>query len=243
MSPLLATLFCFGLYFLGYRFYARHLARRIFGLDPNRITPAHQLRDNQDYVPSNRYVLFGHHYASITGLSPMLGPAVAVIWGWLPAMLWVVVGGIFIGAVHDFGSLVVSIRARGMSIGKVAEELIGPRAKSLFHIIIFFLIALAMGVFVHVVAVLFSPDFYPESVLPSASLIFIAVFMGVLIYRRGWRIPPVSTLGFLAMLLFVWWGMHHPVVGPSVAQWKWLLLLYAFAASELPVWMLLQQRK
>ncbi|MBI4465441.1 MAG: carbon starvation protein A [Acidobacteria bacterium] len=242
MTPILAILACFVLYGLGYRFYARHLARRVFALDPNRQTPAHQLRDERDYVPSNRYVLFGHHYASITGLSPMLGPAVAVIWGWLPAMLWVVLGAILIGAVHDFGSLVVSIRARGMSIGKVAEDLIGHRAKSLFHLIIFFLIALAMGVFVHVVAVLFTPQFYPESVLPASSLIFIAVIMGMLIYRRGWRISSVSTIGFVLMLVFVWWGMHQPVVGPSLAQWKWLLLLYAFAASVLPVWLLLQPR-
>ncbi|OFW22463.1 MAG: carbon storage regulator [Acidobacteria bacterium RIFCSPLOWO2_02_FULL_59_13] len=242
MTPILATLCCFGLYWLAYRFYARHMARRVFALDPNRLTPAHELRDDQDYVPSNRFVLFGHHFASITGLSPMLGPAVAVIWGWLPAMLWVVLGAIFIGAVHDFGSLVVSIRARGMSIGKVAEDLIGHRAKSLFHIIIFFLIALAMGVFVHVVAVLFTPEFYPQSVLPSASLIFIAVIMGMMIYRRGWNIRSVTLIGFVLMLLFVWWGMERPILGPSLGQWKWMLLLYAFAASVLPVWMLLQPR-
>lgn len=242
MTPILATLGCFGLYWLGYRFYARHLARRVFDLDPNRPTPAHEFRDEQDYVPSNRYVLFGHHYASITGLSPMLGPAVAVIWGWLPAMLWVVLGAIFAGAVHDFGSLVVSIRNRGKSIGQVAEGLIGPRARSLFHLIIFFLIALAMGVFVHVVGVLFTPEFYPQSVLPSASLIAIAVVMGLLIYRKGVKLGTVTAAGFVAMMLFVWWGMDLPIVGPSLSQWKWLLLLYAFAASVLPVWLLLQPR-
>ena len=242
MSPVIATFFCFALYFLGYRFYARYLGRRLFDLDPARQTPAHAMRDEVDYVPANRYVLFGHHYASITGLSPMLGPAVAVIWGWLPAMLWVVLGAILVGAVHDFGALVVSIRSRGMSIGKVAEDLIGARAKTLFHLIIFFLIALAMGVFVHVVAVLFSPEFYPEAVLPSGSLMIIAVVMGVVIYRLGWKIPPVSTIGFLAMLALVWYGIGHPILGPALGQWKWMLLLYAFAASVLPVWMLLQPR-
>ena len=89
------------------------------------MTPAHQLQDGVDYVPTNKYVLFGHHYASIAGLSPMLGPSIAVIWGWLPAMLWVVLGTLFIGAVHDFGALVISLRARGMSVGKVAESIIG----------------------------------------------------------------------------------------------------------------------
>ena len=242
MTPITAALFCFALYLLGYRFYARHLGRRLFDLDPARQTPAHAMRDEVDYVPANRYVLFGHHYASITGLSPMLGPAVAVIWGWAPAMLWVVLGAILVGAVHDFGVLVVSIRSRGMSIGKVAEGLIGSRAKTLFHLIIFFLIALAMGVFVHVVGVLFSPEFYPEAVLPSGSLMLIAVVMGVVIYRRGWRIPPVSTVGFLVMLAFVWIGIEQPILGPSLGHWKWMLLLYAFTASVLPVWMLLQPR-
>ena len=242
MNPLLVTLLCFGAYLLAYRFYAQHLARRLFELDPSRLTPAHRLRDEVDYVPANRFVLFGHQYASITGLSPMLGPAIAVIWGWLPAMLWIVLGAIFVGAVHDFGALAVSIRARGMSIGKVTENLVGQRGKTLFHIIIFFLIALAMGVFVHVIGVLFSPEFYPEAVLPSSMLIVIAMIMGTVIYRRGWRIPPVTTLGFVAMLAFVWAGIEYPIIGPSLAQWKWLLLLYAFAASVLPVWMLLQPR-
>ncbi len=242
MSPLIVTILCFAAYLIAYRLYARFLARRIFELNDSIPTPAHTLRDDIDYVPANKFVLFGHHYASITGLSPMLGPAIAVIWGWVPAMLWVVLGAIFVGCVHDFGSLVVSIRARGMSIGKVAEGLIGKRAKSLMHVIIFFLIALAMGVFVHVVAQLFSPAFYPEAVMPTAALMLIAVVMGVVIYRKGWKIPPVTSIGFVAMLVLVWIGMGVPVVGPSMGQWKWMLLAYAFAASVLPVWMLLQPR-
>ena len=242
MSPLLAVLLCFGAYLLAYRFYAQHLARRLFELDPSRPTPAHRLRDEVDYVPANRFVLFGHQYASITGLSPILGPAIAVIWGWLPAMLWIVLGTIFVGAVHDFCTLAVSIRARGMSIGKVTEGLVGRRAKTLFHTIIFFLIALAMGVFVHIIGVLLSPGFYPEAVLPSSVLIVIALIMGTVIHRRGWCILPVTTLGFVAMLVLIWAGIEYPILGPSLAQWKWLLLLYAFAASVLPVWMLLQPR-
>ena len=242
MTPLIATVFCLIAYFVAYRLYAMHLGRRLFELASDRVTPAHELRDEVDYVPANRYVLFGHHYASITGLSPMLGPAIAVIWGWLPAMLWVVLGAVFVGAVHDFSALVLSIRARGMSIGKVAEGLIGRRAKSLFHVIIFFLISLAMGVFVHVVAQLFSPDFYPEAVLPTAALMGIAVLIGVVIYRLGWRIGPVTGVGFVAMLLLVWAGTALPIEGPSMPQWKWLLLGYAFVASVLPVWLLLQPR-
>ena len=193
-------------------------------------------------MPANRYVLFGHQYASITGLSPMLGPAIAVIWGWLPAMLWVVLGAILIGAVHDFGALVVSIRARGMSLGQVTENLVGRRGKTLFHLVIFFLIALAMGVFVHVIAVLFSPGFYPEAVLPSGVLIGVAVAMGVAVHRGGWGVRGLTLVGLAAALALAALGIRYPIVGPSLAQWKWLLLAYAFAASVLPVWLLLQPR-
>ena len=242
VSPLLAALVCLGAYAAAYRLYARFLADRVFELDPARPTPAVRHRDDVDYVPANRYVLFGHQYASITGLSPMLGPAIAVIWGWLPAMLWVVLGAILIGAVHDFGALVVSIRARGMSLGKVTENLVGRRGKTLFHLVIFFLIALAMGVFVHVIAVLFSPDFYPEAVLPSGALIGIAVAMGVAVHRGRWGIRGLTLAGLATALVLAFLGIRYPVVGPSLAQWKWLLLAYAFAASVLPVWLLLQPR-
>ena len=242
MSPLLAALICIAAYVVAYRVYARFLAERVFAIDPTRPTPAVRYRDEIDYVPANRYVLFGHQYASITGLSPMLGPAIAVIWGWLPAMLWVVIGAIFVGAVHDFGALVVSIRARGMSLGKVTENLVGPRGKTLFHLVIFFLIALAMGVFVHVIAVLFSPDFYPQAVLPSGALVFVAAAMGVAVHRSGWSIRSLTVAGLAVALGLAFVGIRQPVVGPSLAQWKWLLLAYAFGASVLPVWLLLQPR-
>ena len=160
----LAVLLCFALYAVGYLFYARYLSRKLFGLRADAPTPAHELEDGVDYVPSHRVVLFGHHYASITGLSPMLGPAIAVVWGWLPAMIWVVFGAILIGCVHDFGALVISVRARGLSIGGLAEGLMGPRAKSLMHAIIFFAIALAMGVFAYVVGLLFSTEDKEEGV-------------------------------------------------------------------------------
>ena len=242
MSPLVVVCVAFAAYVAAYRFFARHLATRLFELDASRQTPAHRLRDDIDYVPSNRYVLFGHHYASITGLSPMLGPAIAVIWGWLPATLWVVLGAVFVGAVHDFGALAVSIRAQGVSIGKITENLVGVRGKTLFHAIIFFLIALAMGVFVHIVATLFSPDFYPESVVPSGVLIVLATFMGIAVHRRGWGLARLTAAGFITIAALVWMGLRYPIIGPTVAQWKWMLLAYAFAGSVLPVWLLLQPR-
>ncbi len=261
MNPLIAVIGCLVLYALGYGVYAKFLAGRIFRLDATRPTPAHTLRDDVDYVPTNRFVLFGHHYASITGLAPMLGPAVAVIWGWVPAMLWVVLGAILIGCVHDFGALVVSMRAGGQSIGKVAEGVIGPRAKMLFLALIFFGVALAMGVFVYVIAVLFQagPDFdpahlsaaktsFPSAALPSASLMVLAMIMGYLLYKRSFPLGPTTLVGFALMLLAVWMGTKYPTLGlerskwPGQTGWTWILLGYSFLASVLPVWSLLQAR-
>ena len=185
MPAWMVVLFCFLLYALGYGVYARFLSRHVFTLRSDVPTPAHAQEDGVDYVPTHRLVLFGHHYASITGLSPMLGPAIAVIWGWLPAMLWVVLGAILIGCVHDFGALAVSVRAKGKSIGVVAEGLMGPRAKSLLHAIIFFGVSLAMGVFAYVIATLFTPAFYPQAVVPSAVILVLALVTGWLVRRRG----------------------------------------------------------
>jgi carbon starvation protein len=197
-------------------------------------------QDSVDYVPTRPAVLFGHHFASVAGLSPMLGPAIAVIWGWLPALLWVVLGTLFIGAVHDFAALVVSVRAGGMSVGKVAEDVIGPRARTLFHIVIFFLVALAMGVFVHVVALLFTADYYPQAVTPTFGLMGIALVMGVLVYRYRMRLLPLTVVAFTAALLLVVFVDSGPDL--PAGSWKWLLLGYAFLASVLPVWLLLQPR-
>lgn len=242
MTPVAAALISFLVYLAVYHLYAKYLARRVFRLDPATPTPAHQFTDGIDYVPTNRFVLFGHHYASIAGLSPMLGPAIAVIWGWLPALLWVVFGTLFIGAVHDFGALVVSMRARGMSVGKVAEDVIGKRAKTLFHIIIFFLIALAMGVFVHVCATLLTTAYHPEAVYPTSVLMLIALAVGWAVYRRNVSIFKVTIVAFLLTLVSVWLGPQLPQIDLELGQWSLILLSYAFVASVLPVWLLLQPR-
>ena len=242
MSPALAALVCFVLYLLGYQLYAKYLAYKVFRLDPTRRTPAHVMQDGIDYVPTNRFVLFGHHYASIAGLAPMLGPAIAVIWGWLPALLWVVLGSLFIGAVHDFSALVVSMRNQGVSIGKVAEEIIGKRAKILFHLLIFFLIALAMGVFVHVIATLLGTNYHSEAVYPSGTLMVLAGGVGWLVYKRGAPLRKVTIVAFAITLLSVWLGLKLPPLDLSLGQWSVILLMYSFLASVLPVWLLLQPR-
>ncbi len=242
MTSTIVVLACFAVYFAGYMFYSRFLAQQVFALRPDAVTPAHSMEDGIDYVPTRPLVLFGHHYASITGLSPMLGPAIAVVWGWLPAMIWVVVGSILIGCVHDFGALVISVRARGLSIGAIAEGLIGKRAKSLMHAIIFFAIALAMGVFAYVVGLLFSADYYPESVVPSGAILVAAMLIGWLVRKRGRGLMPLITVAFVVTLAVVAASPYMPVRWASSAGWTWVLLAYAWLASVLPVWSLLQPR-
>ena len=251
MSPVVVAAVVLGLYALFYHLYAKGLlARRVFALDARAPTPAHALRDDVDYLPSNKYVLFGHHYASIAGLAPMLGPAIAVIWGWLPALCWVVLGTLLVGAVHDFSALVLSVRHQGRSMGTISHDVISPRTRLLFLLVIFFLIALAMGVFVLVISGLFAaPDpahvpatAHPEAVFPTYSLMLIAMVIGFLIYRKNWPLWPLIGLGFVLMLVTTWMGLYLPVTGVSASTWSWTLLVYAFAASVLPVWLLLQPR-
>lgn len=243
MSPVVAAIAAFVLYFVFFRFYATFLGKRIFKLDPEAITPAHALEDGVDYVPSKKSVLFGHHFASIAGLAPMLGPALAVIWGWVPAMIWVVFGSIFIGAVHDFSAIVVSMRHRGLSIGKIAENLIGKRAKALFLLIILFLICLVMGVFIGTVADLFTTAYYPQSVFPTFFLMGVAMIIGWRVYKGNASLGASTIVGFVLQLVSIYVALEllgQPDLGRDT--WIFILLAYAFAASVLPVWILLQPR-
>jgi len=243
------TVLCF--YMLFYRFYAKgFLAKKIFELDDSAPTPAHTMRDDVDYIPTNKYVLFGHHFASIAGLAPMLGPAIAVIWGWVPALCWVVFGTLLVGAVHDFSALVLSIRHKGQSVGTIAHDVISPRTRLLFLLVIFFLVALAMGVFVLVISGLFAaPDAanipataHPEAVFPTYSLMLIAMVIGFLVYKKNMPLWPMIGVGFVLMLITTRIGLDMPVTGFSAGDWTWSLLIYAFIASVLPVWLLLQPR-
>jgi carbon starvation protein len=254
MTPLIAALCAFAIYGIAYRYYSSWLATSVFHIDDARPTPAHTLTDGVDYVPTRPAVLFGHHFASITGLAPMLGPAVAVIWGWGPALAWVVLGAVFIGCTHDFAALVISTRAKGLSVGKVAEGVVGPRARTLFHFIIFFGVSLAMGVFVFVIGKLFSVELapghagYPQAVFPSGLLMVVAMVSGFLMYRRGVSLLPVAVVGFALELIGILLGSWFPTLGldpslwPSSNVWMFVLLGYAFLASVLPVWTLLQSR-
>ncbi|MBN1809141.1 MAG: carbon starvation protein A [Planctomycetes bacterium] len=198
------------LYYVAYRAYGGFLSRRVFRVRDEEVSPAVEYKDDVDYVPTDRKVLFGHHFASIAGLGPIMGPAVAVIWGWLPGLLWVLLGSIFIGAVHDFGALVISARNEGKSIGEVVGRVIGGRARILFMVISAFLISLAMGVFAYTVGALFSA-LYPETVVSVFGLMGLALVLGVLIYKKGLGLLPVTVFGIVIMFLLIWAGIAKPV--------------------------------
>ncbi|MBN2377606.1 MAG: hypothetical protein JXD22_14495, partial [Sedimentisphaerales bacterium] len=170
-----------GAYLLAYHTYGRFLARHIFKLDPGAVCPSQAFADKHDFVPTNKHILFGHHFTSIAGLGPIVGPAIAIIWGWLPAVLWVLLGSILMGAVHDFGSLVVSLRHQGRSIGDLTADLINPRVRTLFLVIMFFLLLLVISVFVMIMAKLYMA--YPAAVIPVWFEIPIAIVLGLLVYR------------------------------------------------------------
>jgi carbon starvation protein len=254
----------------GYLVYSRFIAQRIYSLDPDYKTPAHEFEDGVDFVPTNRHVLFGHHFTSVAGAAPIVGPAIAVIWGWLPAFLWVVLGTIFAGAVHDFGTLWLSVRHKGNSIGTLAEAMIGGRARVLFLLIIFFLLLLVNAVFAVVIANLFMAN--PGAVLPVWGSLAVAVVVGFLIYRAGAPILWTSLAALAILYALIWIGQFTPFdlpdafgFGPTSAQlgaasgdtavatqaarvdgvragWVIILFVYGFFASVLPVWVLLQPR-
>ncbi len=233
-------------YLLAYRLYGRYLGRKIFKLDDRRPTPAHTMRDDVDYLPTKKAVLFGHHFTSIAGLGPIVGPTIAVIWGWLPAMLWVVFGSILMGGLHDMGSIVVSMRNRGLSIGEIASKLINHRSRMLFLLIIFFELWMVIAVFALIIAILFT--MYPASVLPVWLQIPIAMAVGWYVYRKNGNIYVASLIAIVLMYLTIVWGTYVPVGIPafwglsSTEIWMIILFIYAFVASILPVWLLLQAR-
>ena len=247
MTSWLLALIAFGVFFLGYHFYSRFLAQRLFRLQEEFVTPAHRFRDGIDYLPTNRFVLWGHHFTSVAGAAPIIGPAIAMVWGWGPALIWVLIGTVFIAGVHDFGTLWASIRNRGQSIGVIARNVIGPRALSLFLLIIFFLLWMVNAVFAVAIGTLFMS--FPESVLPYWLQIPVAMTIGFLVYKRQWRILIPSLAGLLTLLLLVWAGTHVPLEMPEeaggypgTAWWVLIMLAYGAIASRLPVWLLLQPR-
>lgn len=245
MNAALLAIIVLILYFLAYRYYSKFLANKIFRISDDEVTPAHEKNDGMDFVPSNKHVLFGHHFASIAGAAPIIGPAIAVFWGWVPAIIWVILGTIFMGAVHDFSALVISVREKGRSVGDLAGILINPRARTLFLLIVYFLIFFVIAVFAYAIASLFVA--YPESVLPVNFQIIVAVIIGFLFYKKGVPILWPSILALISLYVMIWVGTIVPIeipaiMGSQIVTWIFLLLIYSFIASVLPVWTLLQPR-
>ncbi|MGH0030596.1 MAG: carbon starvation CstA family protein [Myxococcota bacterium] len=245
MNAAVLAIGVFALFALGYRFYSRFLSEKVFRLDAGESVPAFELQDGVDYVPTRKDVLWGHHYTSIAGAAPIVGPAIAVIWGWLPALLWVAIGTVFMGAVHDFSALVISLRNKGRSIGEITGHVVGPRARTLFLLIISFLIWIVLAVFAFIIATLFQSN--PGSIFPIWIQIVVALGLGWLVYVRGVGIFAPSLVAYAVLLGAIFYGNAFAEAFPAIAEipveaWVWILLVYSFGASVLPVWLLLQPR-
>ena len=247
MSAIVLLLLGLGGMAAGYLFYSRFIATRIYKLDPNFRTPAHEFEDGVDFVPTNRFVLWGHHFTSVAGAAPIVGPAIAVIWGWLPAFLWVVFGTIFFAGVHDSGALWASVRNRAKSVGALTGEVVGRRARTVFMIVILLVLLMVNAVFGVVIAKLLINN--PGAVVPVWGAIAVALVIGQLIYRRVIGLGVVSVVGVIALYSLIYVGPQVPVELPEQvmglsANASWILLLFAYAAiaSLLPVWVLLQPR-
>lgn len=232
---------------LGYVFYSKFIAERIYRLDASFRTPAHTMRDGVDYVPTNKFVLWGHHFTSVAGAAPIVGPAIAVIWGWGPAFAWVVLGTIFFAGVHDFGALWASARSRGQSVGMLSGRLIGARGRSLFLVVIFLVLLMVNGAFAAVISNLLVST--PTSVIPVWGAILVALVIGQLIYRYNVKLLWPSLGGVIVLYALILLGNQYPIALPDEvlglsARSMWILLLFVYAAiaSLLPVWVLLQPR-
>ena len=259
MSAIIILLIAVALLALGYIFYGSWLAKQ-WGVDPNKETPAHTSYDGKDFVPANPAVLMGHHFSSIAGAGPINGPIQAAVFGWVPVFLWVVIGGIFFGAMHDFGALFASIRHNGGSVGEVIKANIGVRAQRLFTIFALLVLILVIASFTAVVAGTFA-SVAPagEEALPiftvgranvsgtastaTTSLLFIviAIIFGFFVYRKNAPIGPATIVGIIGIVLITLAGLN---VGFNMSRTFWVIFIavYITLASLLPVWILLQPR-
>ena len=230
----------------GWFVYSKFIATKIYQLDPDFVTPAHEFEDGVDFVPTNKYILWGHHFTSIAGAAPIVGPSIAVFWGWVPAVLWVTFGTVFFAGVHDFGAIWASSRNKGRSIGSLSEDVIGKRTRAIFMVVIFLVLLMVNAVFGVVIARAFVNT--PNAVFPAWSAIVVALIIGQLIHRK-YRLIVLTIVGVAALYVSIFVGSALPIELPpnmfglaANANWIIILFVYAAIASMLPVWMLLQPR-
>jgi carbon starvation protein len=246
MDALLIILVCGGGYLLAYHTYGKFLARKIFKLRADADVPSKTLTDGIDYVPAKKGMIFGHHYTSIAGTGPIVGPAIGIIWGWVPAIVWVLFGAILMGAVHDFGTLVVSLRNEGKSVSEVAARYINIRVRFIFFAIVFLTLLIVISIFGVVIAAVFTR--FPQSVIPVWFQIPIAMGLGFMVYKKGAGILKSTAVAVAGMYICIAIGTYVPVEMvtvfgiPSTGVWVIILLIYAWIASTLPVTLLLQPR-
>ena len=239
---------------LGYIFYGGWLAKQ-WGVDPKRTTPAHELEDGNDYVPAKAPVLMGHHFSSIAGAGPINGPIQAAVFGWVPVMLWVLIGGIFFGAVHDFGALFASVRNKGQSIGEVIAESIGSRAKKLFLTFSYLTLILVVAAFASIVANTFKATYTESGALDEVAsaanastamisilFIVIAIIFGMMVYRRNASLVVSTVVGVAAIVVCMVVGYNWHPIYLSGSIWMVIVGIYIAIASVTPVWILLQPR-
>ncbi len=236
MDTLLLMLICGGGYLVAYHTYGRVLAKKIFKLDKNALVPSVERQDGVDYVPTRKGIIFGHHYTSIAGTGPIVGPAIGVIWGWLPAILWVFFGSIFMGAVHDFGALVISLRNEGNSISEVAAKYINMRVRFIFFAVVFLSLLIVIAIFGVVIAAVFTT--FPSSVVPVWLQIPIAVALGFAVYKKTANVVIATAVAVIGMYLCIAIGSLITVhLGtafgiPPTGLWVIILLIYAWVASN-----------
>lgn len=238
MNSLTLLLISALILFIGYVCYGGYLAKK-WGVDDTRKTPAHTKYDGVDYVPAKSPVLLGHHFASIAGAGPIVGPIQAAIFGWIPVALWVLIGSIFFGGVQDFGSLFASIRHEGKSIGEIIESNMGKKGKKLFALFAWLTLVLVVAAFANIVA----DNFVSTPQAASASIFFIvlAILFGIAVYRFKMPLIPASVVGVLMLFGCIYLGFLFPIA-LSKQTWIILLMIYIFIASVTPVWILLQPR-
>ena len=252
MNGIFLTTIGLSLFALGYIFYSKYISKKIYSINDNITPPSKEFEDGNDYVPTKKNILFGHHFTSIAGLAPIIGPCIAICWGWLPAFLWIVFGTIFIGAVHDFGALVVSAKEKGKSIADISGDVINPRVRIMFLIFVIILSWLVLAVFANAIAYLFSPssdplivgtikDIGPQAVIPINIEIILALIIGYYIYKKGKNALLLSIFALIILYISIFVGIKYPI-SLSKNFWICFLLLYSAIASLLPVWRLLQPR-
>lgn len=255
MNSLVLLLICVAVLVCGYIFYGSWLAKQWGVGEGKEETPAHTMKDDVDYVPAKAPVLMGHHFSSIAGAGPITGPIGAAIFGWLPVTLWILIGGIFFGGVHDFGALFASVRHKGQSIGEIISANMSQRAKRLFIIFSYLTLILVVAAFASIVATTFGATVDEAGVVDKAAsttqasvamisilFIVIAIVFGFLVYRRNTPMGIASVIGVIAIVVIMAIGMNFHPIYLTTNTWMWIVGVYIAIASVAPVWILLQPR-